>query len=61
MNKEEAIEFAIFVSKWCFNNSSFEFHELDEETQDEIFQEFLRQKKEGDKLREEVNGFKNLI
>jgi hypothetical protein len=39
-----AIEFAEFSERWCFENSSYEFHELNKETKAKVYQEFKNQK-----------------
>ena len=52
-----AILFAEFSSRWIFENSSYEFDELDKETKDKVYQEFLNQNK--DEVSEKPN-FKNI-
>lgn len=42
--KSHAIEFAEFSSRWCSENSSYEFDELHKETKDRVYKEFLNQK-----------------
>ena len=37
-----AISFAEFSARWCFENSSYEFHELNKETKAEVYQEFKK-------------------
>lgn len=40
------VEFAEFSARWCFENSSYEFDELDKETKNKVYQEFINQNKD---------------
>lgn len=42
--KQDIIDFTSFATQWCFDNSSFEFHELDNDSQLTILDEFLNPK-----------------
>jgi hypothetical protein len=42
--KQDIIDFTSFATQWCFDNGSFEFHELDNDSQLTILDEFLNPK-----------------
>ena len=39
--RSHSTRFTHFALRWCMDNSSYEFYELDEETQESIYNEFL--------------------